>query len=114
VSLLHRWFNAFLVTLLIETPIVARMLRGRTEPRTAVELALLATSLTHPFLWFAWRPVVDDYTTYVVSGEALVFLAETCVYRKVTSWRYAALVSLVANGASWGLGWLLLYGGSAT
>lgn len=106
-SLVHRWLNAYLITILLETPVVVRMLRGRTEVRTALELSVLASSLTHPLLWFAWRPVIDDYTTYVVTGEALVVLAETCVYRKVTTWRYAFAVSLVANATSWGLGLLL-------
>lgn len=110
VSLLHRWFQAYLLTLLLETPVVVRLLRGHTETRTAVELSVLASTLTHPLLWFAWRPLIDDYTAYVLSGEALVMLAETCVYREVTSWRRAFTVSIVANCTSWALGLLLQWG----
>ena len=114
VSLLHRWFQAYLLTILLETPVVVRLLRGHTETRTAVELSVLASSLTHPLLWFAWRPLIDDHTTYVLTGEALVMLAETCVYRKVTTWRRAFAVSVVANCTSWALGYLILYTGIGT
>ena len=109
-SYLYRWFTAWVLTLALETPVVVRLLRGHASTRQAAELSVLATTLTHPLLWFAWRPLIDDYTTYVVSGEALVFVAEAVVYRQVTTWRRALLVSAVANAASWGLGWLLLYG----
>ena len=109
-SYLYRWFTAWVLTLALETPVVVRLLRGHASTRQAAELSVLATTLTHPLLWFAWRPLVEDYTTYVVSGELLVFLAETAVYRQVTTWRHAALVSLAANAFSWGFGWLLLYG----
>jgi len=53
--LLTLWFRAFLVTILVETPIVVALFR-EAEPRLGRRLAfaLFANLATHPAVWFVF------------------------------------------------------------
>ena len=68
------WWPAFLLTIAIETPIYALVLRRRVGLRRAVAASLLLNAATHPLAWHVYglRPSPAGY----VIGEALVWLAE--------------------------------------
>ncbi|MEN9786307.1 MAG: hypothetical protein RLZZ299_1571 [Pseudomonadota bacterium] len=101
------WARAFALTLSLELPVAAWMLRHGPSPGRRLSLAVLASSLTHPLLWFAWHPHVHPWGLAVVTGEALVVAAEALVYRTATDARTAWRTSLAANAVSLGVGWPL-------
>ncbi len=82
---------------------------GATRLRAAAA-ATAGSLVTHPLLWFAvlefwWR--LGDITVPLFEG--VVVLVETLAYRLLAtkSWRTALLFSIIANLASWGLGFVL-------
>jgi hypothetical protein len=99
-SIFLSWALAFTVTQMVEIPIWMRAFRA---PLRFVK-AFGATAITHPILWFVitprWR---GDYWSMVIFGEAVVVLIEAA-YARFLGAKRALLWSLVANGASAGLG----------
>jgi hypothetical protein len=94
------WLRAFLFTQLVEVPIYMRGLR------CSLPAAFGASAITHPLVWFvfftpAWHA---GYTTKLVSAELFAWLAEAAYFRFAFRKPRALLWSLVANGASLGLG----------
>ncbi|MHC1769629.1 MAG: hypothetical protein AB9869_35995 [Verrucomicrobiia bacterium] len=63
---------------------------------------------TLPWLWFVLPRFFPTYVTFLVVGEMMVFAVEAVFYRVVLGlgWGRAALLSLVCNLASFGLGML--------
>ena len=107
--MLEAWSRAFLLTLLIEGPIVVYGFKSVSMRRRLLGF-LLANCLTHPALWFIF-PRFDPYAVWLVAAESLVILIEWRVYaklfRNICSQRHALLVSVVANVTSTVLGLLL-------
>jgi hypothetical protein len=100
------WFAAFVLTLAVEAPIVAFLLR-RAEP-SLVRLGVLivfANLATHPVVWFAITQLflvgTLGYTlvaeTWAVAAEALFFW----VAIRGLSVRRALAVAVAANATSW-------------
>jgi len=108
------WIKAFLFTLAVELPIFVLLVRGKVPLWRAALAGAAGTCVTHPCLWFVWPHVVQDYTTYIVSGELLVATLESLSFfglaRPVRLPR-AVAASFLANGASYGLGALLRLAG---
>ncbi len=108
----EEWFAAFLLTTAVETPIVFAMLR-RSEPDRArlVGIALFASLVSHPAVWFVFTQLFLVGTPgYVVAAEGWAILVEAVFYLVVirgVSVARAFAVSLVANAASFGIGLLL-------
>ena len=105
------WLRAFALTLGIEA-LVATPLLARADPRVGRRLAgaTLANLATHPLVWFLFPALALGYPTRVALSEAFAVVLESACY--LTIWpalgpRRAALVSLLANGASFGAGLLL-------
>jgi hypothetical protein len=103
------WFPAFLLTLAIEAPIVAFMLR-RGEPnlvRLGV-LILFANLATHLAVWYVITQLLLVGTlAYTVVAETWAIAAEAVFYRvaiRGLSTPRAIAVALVANGASFLVG----------
>ena len=94
------WFLAFVVTQVIEVPIWMRAFRGRPW------IAFGASALTHPIVWFVLPNLAVRHTTYVVIAECYAVLVEA-VWARQWGLRRALLWSLLANGASFGIGMLL-------
>ena len=96
------------LSLLVEVPLA--LLLGPRQGRTAVA-AVAATLVTHPVLWAAWFPVRGalSWTATALVLEGAVAAVEAGIYRITlpVSWGRAALMSAVANGASFGLGLVL-------
>jgi hypothetical protein len=103
------WFAAFVLTLAIEVPIAAYLLR-RAEP-DRVRLVLLvafANLATHPLVWFVWTQVFLIGTPeYLVVAEAWAVTAEAVFYWaafRAAGWRRAIAVAVVANVTSFVVG----------
>lgn len=109
-ELLAAWLRAFVLTQVIEIPVYVAVGWKKGTLRHLVAAGAACTALTHPVLWFVWPHVVHDYTTFVVSGEIGIAIVEGVIFwgavPKISAAR-AFGASLVANGASYGIGELL-------
>lgn len=113
---LDEWSRAYLATQVIEVPIVVGWLRGRLPFGEALPLAILASTLTHPLLWYAW-PAFEPRWLQIGTGEAVVWLVEALLY---ATWlrragvadaaRTGLLVACLANASSMLTGFLLWSG----
>ncbi|MET3803586.1 hypothetical protein ABIB25_000570 [Nakamurella sp. UYEF19] len=113
------WLRAFAVTLLVELPIYALLLRRWCSTSRAAALGLLANVITHPLLWFG---LVDLHagtaarTVVLVAAEVAVWLVEWSVLvlglrrteRGGADRRELAAITGLVNLASFGVGLLLL------
>jgi hypothetical protein len=101
------WAKAFALTELVEAPLYRRIVPTNWGP------ALAASAMTHPFVWFFFPWLGDElgtsWTVTATASEIFAWSVEALFFRRLCriSWRRAALVSLVANGASLGLGLLV-------
>ncbi len=109
------WLRAFALTVLIEVPLWAWLLRPRFERLyEALFVALILQVITHPALWFV-APRFEPYWAWVVVMELCVLTVEAGVAAAVMGrgpgWgatiRLAFLASLVANGVSTVVGLLI-------
>lgn len=120
--MITQWLLAFLLTQIVEGPIYVAALRSDGPPRaraTMIALALGASAITHPPLWFfapnAWvelylavvtrwpdariASATTRYIVFVVLFEALVVLVEGA-YFAAAKLRRPWLWALVANATS--------------
>ncbi len=107
------WFRAFVLTLVVETPIVAYALRLYEPSRVRlVLLIVLANLASHPAVWFVFTQLFLVGTPeYVVASEGWAVGLEALFYWAAfrgVSVRRAIAVSLLANAASFLLGRLLV------
>jgi hypothetical protein len=107
------WFRAFLLTLAVELPVAAALLRRfePARPRLLI-LILFANLASHPAVWFVFTQLFLIGTpSYVLAAEGWAVAVEALFYwaafRGVTV-RRAIAVSLVANAASFLVGRLLV------
>jgi hypothetical protein len=107
------WFRAFLLTIAIEAPLVMLLTReSRVAWAKRACLVVAAQLLTHPLVWFVFPalPGMSRSSTLVLS-ELWAWVAEAAFYAlvEVAPTKLSAVgVSALANGASLGLGFLLL------
>ncbi len=103
------WLAAFVLTEVIEAPIVLLGLQGiEWSWPWRVAIALGPSALTHPLLWFVARGVLEPslgYWGYVAVGEVAVVLAEGA-YLWALEVPRPWLLALVANVASFSVGML--------
>lgn len=98
------WAKAFAFTEIVEAPLY------RFAVPTSWRAGLAASAITHPFVWFAFPWMGErldlSWTASCVASEIFAWSVEALFFRRLCriSWARAALVSLVANGASLGLG----------
>jgi len=97
----HAWLVAFAFTQLVEVPLYSVGLR------VGIPAAFGASALTHPLLWFVIFPLLPlGGIARIVVAEVLVVAIEAAYFRYGFKRRRALPWSLVANGASLGLGLL--------
>jgi hypothetical protein len=103
------WFRAFVLTVVVETPIAALVLR-RAEPSwpRLLVLILFANLATHPAVWFIFtQPLLLGTWSYMAVVEGWAVAAEALFYwaafRGLPA-RRAIGVSLLANAASFLVG----------
>lgn len=107
------WFRAFLLTLAVELPIAAILLRHYEPawPRLVV-LLVFANLASHPAVWFIFTQLFLIGTrSYVIAAEGWAVGAEALFYWTVfrgLSVCRAIVVSLAANAASFLVGRLLV------
>ena len=107
------WLRAFLLTIAIESPLVLALTAHSRLPLSKRICFIIAAQLmTHPLVWYVFPaiPSLPRFATLVLS-ELWAFLAEAAFYAlvEVSPSKLGAFgVSALANGASLGLGFLLL------
>ena len=103
------WFAAFVLTLVVELPIVAVVLR-QAEPWLVRRLAagVYANLASHLVVWYVLTQLFElGSAAYLLAAEGWAVAAETVFYALVlrgVSPRRAALTAVVANGASFAVG----------
>ena len=100
------------VTLIIEIAIVvllAKFVFRLKDLRNAGAIAIIASVLTLPYLWFV-LPLFLPAENYLLFGEIIVIIVEALIYLLFTklSWKQAAMASIVANAVSFYLGRFIL------
>jgi len=106
---LTMWIRAFVLTALIEIPIVVALTRGTAFPAwRRAAIAFFGQIATHPAVWFIFPSIVGlSGRQATLLSELWACLAEACLYAValpgVRPLR-ALGVSAIANGASYGLG----------
>ena len=101
------WLTAFALTQALEMPVAWWALRGRRETWRILTVAFAASGLTHPALWFLLPPLFEDYWTYVIVGEALVWSIEALLYALLLDPRRGPAAAVAANAFSCGAGLLI-------
>jgi hypothetical protein len=100
------WFAAFVITVAIEAPIAAFLLR-RSEPDLVrlVTLIVFANLATHPVVWYVLTQLLLVGTPgYTLVAETWATVAEAVFYAAAIRglpWRRALLVAVAANATSW-------------
>jgi hypothetical protein len=106
------WFTAFLLTVVVEVPIVTFLLRRfePTRPRLLI-LIVFANLASHLAVWFVFTQLLLVGTVeYLVGAEGWAVAAEALFYWAAfrgLSARRAIVVSLAANAASFLIGQLV-------
>lgn len=104
------WLIAFVLTLLVEVPIVAAVAR-RAEPSLArrVGFGVFASLATHPAVWYVFPDLPIGPWTSLALSEAFAVVVEALFYAlafpRLGRGRAAAL-AIGANAASFGVGWV--------
>lgn len=106
------WLPAFLLTLVVEVPLVVLLLgRGTRGRGRLAALAVFANLATHPAVWFVFTQLFLVGTVeYTVAAEAWAVGVEAVFYAVAVegvSLRRASAVSLAANAASFLAGRLI-------
>lgn len=100
--------EAFALTLAIESVVAAAIAWPlKVRPLRAALAAVVGSALTHPILWAIYPFAHDAFGTLTTPAlEAVIIASETLSYRAIATrrWDEAALLSLLANAASWGAG----------
>ena len=107
---LGAWLFAFAFTQIVEIPIylwaLSRAHGGASRARDAI-VAFAASAITHPVVWFVFPRLFSPraYVPMLTCAEAFAVLVEAA-WLRAFGVRRALAGSLVANGASLGLGML--------
>ena len=103
--------EAYGLTLAIEATMAAALGRAlKLDPRACALAAIVGSTVTHPTLWTIYRSAQDYLGAQTIPIlEIIIMAAETVAYRVMATkrWPEAALLSVIANGASWGAGELI-------
>ena len=107
------WFPAFVLTLAVEAPIVAVLLRSTgEEPLRVAVLCVVANLATHLVVWYVLTDLlVVGSVEYVAVAEGWAIAAEAILYaaafREISA-RRAVTVAVAANLASFVAGRVLI------
>ena len=99
------WFKAFVLTQAVEAPIYGVVLLRMGSTRRpmsragAMSVALGASCLTHPVLWFG-MPLLEMPHVQALAVSELAAVAVEALYLRVFGLRRALLWAALANGAS--------------
>jgi hypothetical protein len=99
------------LTLVIESVVAASLAPAFARAALfCAGAAIIGSCVTHPILWAVYYEalaVIGAMTAPILEGA--IMAAETLAYRALATprWDEAALLSLLANAASWGAGELI-------
>jgi hypothetical protein len=96
------WLSAFALTQAVEVPIYSRAVDGPWRRRLAVGFA--ASAITHPLVWIGVLYVLPGPWELRVLGMEGFAIGVEALWLRRFGVRRALAWSMVANGASWGLG----------
>jgi len=110
---------SYFLTIIIETAVLFILLRQRHAPILIARNAIIASSLTLPFVWFAFPVLCSGFLGFgagcwflqTALAEIFAVVAETAVYQKLFSgmcWKSAFFLSLTCNAVSFGVGLALI------
>lgn len=97
------WFSAYLLTQAVEVPIYLLATRGQPW-RARVMIAVAASTLTHPMVWFVIPALhFPSYEAYFVGAESFAVVVEALLLwsfgiRRALLWSLAANVGSVVIG----------------
>ncbi len=107
---MQQWAVAYLITCLVEVPLVVALVRGlgwRAERAPGILVTAWLLQLTHPVLWLVrpngvWGLVVGEVAVVAVETAALYWWAalRAGVPRTTGTLERALLVAFIANAAS--------------
>lgn len=101
------FFAAFALTIIIEGAVLSLILRGRYGTLLVTRNAIIASSLTLPFVWFAFPHLGLGWGAQTAIAEAFASVAEAGFYalafRGIGN-RDALLASIACNWASFVIG----------
>jgi hypothetical protein len=95
--------QAYLLSLAIETPVLLLIFRNGYGWSLVARNAVIATSVTLPFVWFAFPLLGLHWELQTAISEGFAVLAEAAAYRLLlpkTGWREALFASTLCNSAS--------------
>ena len=110
------FFRALVATITIETVVLAMFFFLRRRDCLTRGLAIrvlvagvVASCCTLPFVWFLFPAIIENRIFFLVVAELFAFVAEIPIIRGIvkTSWPEAAVISLLANSASFTGGLLM-------
>ena len=93
-----QWARAFVLTLAVELPLYAALLRLRGFRITAsCAAAFIANAISHPLFWFCF-PSFEPYWAFLLGGEGSVIAVETGVLFAIARLTHAnsAIIPLLA------------------
>ncbi|MFH0714030.1 MAG: hypothetical protein V1722_05680 [Candidatus Micrarchaeota archaeon] len=106
-----KFLIALFATLAIEVAVVlllAKFAFKLKDLRGSAIVAIVASTLTLPYLWFIFPPFLPA-DKYLLFGEIIVIALEALIYRVfLMNWKQAGATSIVANVVSFYLGGFIL------
>lgn len=103
---------SYFLTIVIETAVLFLLLRQRYAPTLIARNAIIASTLTLPFVWFVFPFLgLGSWVLQTMLAEIFAVVAEAVVYQRLfaqISWKDAFLTSLLCNGISFSAGIILL------
>jgi hypothetical protein len=101
------FLQAFVLTIAIEGAVLYLFHRDRYHGMVIARNAIIASSITLPFVWFAFPLIQCGWGLQTAIAETFAVAIETVVYRYAfgkMSWREAAMTSAMCNWASFMIG----------
>lgn len=104
--------STLLVTVLIEGIVVLAYARLKQLPAGGLlRASLIVNVITQSLLWISLAIFFRHYLTALLTGEVIIWLAESLLMQRLSgnqlTWRQSVVLSLCMNLSSFGLGWLL-------
>jgi hypothetical protein len=102
---------SFILTILIEGIILIILLSKDYDKMIIARNAVIASSLTLPFVWFLFPLLGLDWILQTTASELFAFVVETVIFLLLftkMSWKQAIVASLLANAGSFLFGLVLL------
>ena len=113
------FIRAYFVTIIIEYAILFLLLKKRQDAGLITRNAIIASSLTLPFVWFvfpvlgfeSWNFGLDPWIVQTAIAELFAFSIEAVAYRFLfnrISWKDAVIASLLCNSTSFIIGLIVM------